>query len=81
VSTTAAQAWAQDPGTGALDPFAITPGYFEVTTDAESGANLLAYSAVADDFAKGYTGEYTAATTVLGDEDHEKKPFALLVAS
>jgi len=78
VSTTAAQAWAQDPGTGALDPFAITPGYFEVTTDAESGANLLAYSAVADDFAKGYTGEYTAATTVLGDEDHEKKPFALL---
>lgn len=78
VSTTAAQAWAQDPGTGALDPFAITPGYFEVTTDAESGANLLAYSAVADDFAEGYTGEYTAATTVLGDEDHEKKPFALL---
>jgi hypothetical protein len=74
VSTTAAQAWAQDPGTGVVDPFAITPGYYEVTTDAESGANLLAYSAVSDDF----TGEYTAETTVFGDEDHEKKPFALL---
>jgi len=78
VSTTAAQAWAQDPGTGAVDPFAFTPGYFEVTTDAESGANLLAYSAVSDDFADGYTGEYTAATTLLGEADHERKPFALL---
>ncbi len=74
VSTTAAQAWAQDPGTGAVDPFAVTPGYFEVATDAESGANLLAYSAVADDF----PGEYTAATTLLDAEEHEKKPFALL---
>jgi len=78
VSTTAAQAWAQDPGTGAVDRFAITPGYFEVTTDGESGANRLAYSAVADDFAAGYTGEYTAATTLLDAEEHEKKPFALL---
>ena len=78
VSTTAAQAWAQDPGTGAVDPFAVTPGYFVVATDAESGANLLAYSAVADDFAAGYTGEYTAATTLLDAEGREKKPFALL---
>ncbi len=78
VSTTAAQAWAQDPGTGALDPFAIAPGYFEVTTDAESGADILAYSAVSDDFADGYTGEFTAATTLLGAEDHEKKSFTLL---
>jgi hypothetical protein len=77
VSTTAAQAWAQDPGTGVVAPFAVTPGYFEVGTDAESGANLLAYSAVADDFAAGYTGEYTAVTTLI-DAEHEKKPFALL---
>jgi hypothetical protein len=78
VSTTAAQAWAQDPGTGVVDPFAITPGYFEVTADAESGAGLLAYSAVSDDFADGYTGEYTAATTLLDADGNEKKPFALL---
>jgi hypothetical protein len=76
-STTAAQAWAQDPGTGAMTPAALAPGYFEVTKDAESGAQVLAYSAVADDFTDGYIGEHTAATTLLGD-DHEKKSFTLL---
>ncbi|OBI93060.1 hypothetical protein A9X01_00540 [Mycobacterium asiaticum] len=39
-SSTAAQAWAQDPGTGAVTPLAFDPVHFE---SAESG---LAYSAV-----------------------------------
>ncbi len=79
VSTTAAQAWAQDPGTGVAEPVRTSrPVTSRSPPTRESGANLLAYSAVPDDFADGYTGEYTAATTVLGDEDHEKKPFALL---
>src|ERR1700756_1208115 len=50
-SSTAALAYAQDPGTGAIDPFAVAPGYFEASTDA--GANSLAYSAVPDDFRDG----------------------------
>src|SRR6202012_2518856 len=29
VSSTAAHAYAQDPGTGTLDPFAVAPGYFD----------------------------------------------------
>ncbi|WP_372514180.1 DUF7159 family protein [Mycobacterium interjectum] len=54
-SSTAALAYAQDPGTGAINPFAVAPGYFD--TPAAAGANALAYSAVADDFDEAYTGE------------------------
>ena len=34
VSSTAARAYAQDPGTGAIDPFAVAPGYFEFPAGA-----------------------------------------------
>src|ERR1700741_319184 len=36
-SSTAALAYAQDPGTGAIDPFAVAPGYFEFPATAEAG--------------------------------------------
>ena len=47
VSSTAALAYAQDPGTGEVNPFLLAPGYFEVTADP-AGAEPLAYSAVDD---------------------------------
>ncbi len=68
-SSTAAQAYAQDPGTGAIDPFAIAPGYFDIPGD--EGA--LAYSAVHDE---AYTGEHTAATALADYHDH--RSFGLL---
>ena len=45
-SSTAALAYAQDPGTGAIDPYAVAPGFFDVAVDGASGEQALAYSAV-----------------------------------
>ena len=72
VSSTAAQAYAQDPGTGAIDPFAIAPGYFDVP---HSGDGALAYSAVPDDFAEPYTGMHTAATELIAGDYRERRSF------
>ncbi len=47
-SSTAALAYAKDPGTGAIDPYAVAPGYFDVAADS-AGEEALAYSAVPDD--------------------------------
>jgi hypothetical protein len=74
-SSTAALAYAQDPGTGAIDPFAVAPGYFE--TPAGAGANALAYSAVADDFDDARTGEQ-APTQLVGAGYRERQSFRLL---
>jgi hypothetical protein len=82
-SSTTALAYAQDPGTGFIDPFAVAPGYFEASTDA--GDNVLAYSAVTDDFGDAYsgeyaayTGDYTAATQVVGAGYREHRSFWLI---
>jgi hypothetical protein len=79
-SSTAAMAYAQDPGTGFIDPFAVAPGYFEAPTDA--GSDALAYSAVTEDFGDAYTpytgGEYTAATQLVGTGYRENKSFWLV---
>ncbi len=56
-SSTAALAYAKDPGTGAIDPYAVAPGYFDVAADS-SGEEALAYSAVPDDEDDAYT-EFT----------------------
>src|SRR5271167_1591707 len=42
-SSTAALAYAQDPGTGAIDPYAVAPGFFDVAVDGASGEQALAY--------------------------------------
>jgi hypothetical protein len=75
VSSTAARAYAQDPFTGAVDPFAIAPGYFDVP---ESGDDGLAYSAVSDDFADAYTGAHTAATSFIGAGHRDWRSFGLV---
>src|ERR1700723_172482 len=57
-SSTAALAYAQDPGTGSVSQHAHAPGYLavaEAVPSGEPGAEALAYSAVADDSAAVYT--------------------------
>ncbi|WP_442931559.1 DUF7159 family protein [Mycobacterium sp. 050128] len=77
-SSTAAQAYAQDPGTGAIDPFAIAPGYFD---SPDSGEGALAYSAVPESYVDAYTGEHTAATSLTDyhETDYpERRSFGLV---
>ncbi|MCV7445242.1 hypothetical protein H7K33_23670 [Mycobacterium paraense] len=73
-SSTAALAYAQDPGTGAINPFAVAPGYFD--TPATADANALAYSAVPDDFDEAYTGEHP--TQLVGAGYRERRSFRLV---
>ena len=47
--STAALAYAQDPGTGEVNPNALVPAYLGVSTNARLGDSALAYSAFADD--------------------------------
>ncbi|ORX21992.1 hypothetical protein AWC32_21050 [Mycobacterium xenopi] len=78
-SSTAALAYAQDPGTGAVDPYAVSPGYLAVPTGpAEQG---LAYSAVPDEEADVYTlaaGE-DAGLTAAVTEQPSRKPFLVVI--
>jgi hypothetical protein len=71
VSSTAALAYAQDPGTGAVNPYTLDAAYFEdVSHSVATGAGAVAYSAVA--------GEHDTATQA-GSADHGgRKPFALV---
>jgi hypothetical protein len=48
-SSTAALAYAQDPGTGEVNPRALAPAYLDVSANARLGGAALAYSAVADE--------------------------------
>ncbi|WP_197521310.1 hypothetical protein, partial [Mycobacterium sp. E787] len=73
-SSTAALAYAQDPGTGAIDPFAVAPGYFD--TPAGGRVDALAYSAVPDDFDEAYTG--AQETQLVGAGYRERKSFRVV---
>jgi hypothetical protein len=48
-SSTAALAYAQDPGTGEVNPLALAPAYLDVSANAQVGSGTLAYSALAGD--------------------------------
>ncbi len=54
-SSTEALAYAQDPGTGFINPLAVAPGYFDVATNLATGEQALAYSAVTDEDGDAYT--------------------------
>jgi hypothetical protein len=47
-SSTAALAYALDPGTGELNPGVLSPTYLDVSRNADLGAGALAYSALDD---------------------------------
>jgi hypothetical protein len=72
-SSTAAQAYALDPGTGSVSQHVHAPGYLAVAEaavpSADAGADALAYSAVADDSAAVYT--QLGNDAYLGDDEHE----------
>ena len=63
-SSTAALAYALDPGTGEMNPRALSPTYLDVCGNADLGAGALAYSAVEDD----------------GGDETRRRPRASLVA-
>ncbi|WP_426649801.1 DUF7159 family protein [Mycobacterium seoulense] len=75
-SSTAALAYAQDPGTGAINPFALAPGYFD--TPGTLGRDALAYSAVPDDVDDLYTGAHTGATALVDAGYPERRSFRLV---
>lgn len=77
VSSTAARAYAQDPGTGAVLPYVAGAGYYDVPAGADA-ADALAYSAVPDDYADAYTAARTGATGVVDAEYPEHRSFKLI---
>jgi hypothetical protein len=93
-SSTAALAYAQDPGTGYVNPYAVAPGYFDVATDGKTGEQALAYSAVTDEDGDGYTaladeselatGLYTGATytgVAEAQQDGGRRPLFLVASA
>jgi hypothetical protein len=72
-SSTAALAYALDPGTGEVSQYALAPGYLAVAEAAagaaEAGDDALAYSAVVDDSAAVYTQEGPDPYGEADDED------------
>jgi hypothetical protein len=48
-SSTAALAYAQDPGTGEVNPRGLAPSYLDVSANARLGSGALAYSALPDE--------------------------------
>ena len=74
-ASTTALAYAQDPGTGAINPFAVAPGYFDTGTLAR---DALAYSAVPDDMDDPYIAEQTGATALVGAGYRERRSFRLV---
>ncbi len=69
-SSTAALAYALDPGTGAIDPYAVSPGYLaapDVPLGTTLGEDDLAYSAVPDEDADAHT----MVRDELGDQHFE----------
>jgi hypothetical protein len=71
-SSTAAQAYALDPGTGSVSQHAYAPGYLavaEAVPSGEPGAEALAYSAVADDSAAVYT--QLGPDAYAADDEHQ----------
>ncbi|MGB6209113.1 MAG: hypothetical protein WBF82_19410, partial [Mycobacterium sp.] len=71
-SSTAALAYALDPGTGSVSQHALAPGYLAVADAAagvEPGAEALAYSAVTDDSAAVYTQGGPDAYADVDEED------------
>jgi hypothetical protein len=72
-SSTAAVAYAQDPGTGAVNPFLLDAAYFDAPAAGTLSENALAYSAVPDE---PYTGEHAPITGIA--ESPERRKFAVV---
>ncbi|MGA8548283.1 MAG: hypothetical protein WB785_23930, partial [Mycobacterium sp.] len=76
-SSTAALAYAQDPATGTIDPYAVSPGYLgapDVPPGTELGEEDLAYSFDPDEEAEADT----TALDLVGEEHRERRPLLLV---
>ena len=89
-SSTEALAYAQDPGTGFVNPYAVAPAYFDVAAEGANGEQALAYSAVPDEGADAYTaiagdeadpgtGAYTGIADVPSDGG--RRPLVLVASA
>jgi hypothetical protein len=80
-SSTAALAYALDPGTGAVDPYAVSPGYL-VAPDVPLGTTLgeddLAYSAVPDEEADVHTALYEVLSVEDPEGEHHRGRLVLV---
>ncbi|MGH3577376.1 MAG: DUF7159 family protein, partial [Mycobacterium sp.] len=80
-SSTAALAYAQDPGTGAVDPYAVSPGYLDVPVrpaGTELSEEDLAYSAVPDDEAAAETAVVDVAEGGFDASQRRRRPLLLV---
>jgi hypothetical protein len=80
-SSTAALAYAQDPGTGEIDPYAVAPGYLavpDVPLGTELGEEDLAYSAVPDEEAEANTAVLDEPADEHLDGSSERRPLLLV---
>ncbi|WP_224182581.1 DUF7159 family protein [Mycobacterium avium] len=77
-SSTAALAYAQDPGTGAVDEYSL-PGYLYVPVGPEPGDDELAYSAVGDEDAESPT--VVIEKLFLPEDSEPRRRPVLLVGS
>jgi hypothetical protein len=80
-SSTAALAYAQDPGTGEVDPYAVSPGHLEVPIrrpGVEFGEADLAYSAAPDEEADAPTGVAEIATEHDFEANQRRRPLLLV---
>lgn len=79
-SSTAALAYARDPGIGALGPYtAAPPGHFSVAAGAGDGEKALAYSAFADDEANASAA--VASPLLIADQRKPDRRLLWVVAS
>jgi hypothetical protein len=80
-SSTVALAYAQDPGTGEVDRYAVSPGYLSVPA-RHAGAVLreedLAYSAAPDDEADAHTGVVKVDPERDVDASQPRRPLVLV---
>jgi len=80
-SSTAALAYALDPGTGAIDPHAVLPGYLaapDVLLGTALGEDDLAYSAVPDEEADAHTAVHEAVAVDDRDGQRQRGPLMLV---
>ena len=80
-SSTAALAYALDPGTGAIDPYAVSPGYLavpDVPIGTPLGEDDLAYSAVPDEDADANTLTHEVLSNEHIDSEHQRRPLVLV---
>jgi hypothetical protein len=80
-SSTAALAYALDPGTGAIDPYAVSPGYLaapDVPLGTTLGEDDLAYSAVPDEDADAHTMAQDVVSEQHVESEPERRPLVLV---